>query len=103
MQAAENEKSGMSVYLAVYAGILALAGLQIVIAYQHLETGRLLFRMLSVAVVQAGLALLFFMHLRYERRSLLLALVPTTVFVLLMMNAIWTDSFRLLHLRPFAH
>jgi heme/copper-type cytochrome/quinol oxidase subunit 4 len=56
--------------------------------------------MLGVAVIQAGFGIMYFMHLRDERRNLLLALIPATVFVLLMMNMIWSDSFRLLHMRP---
>jgi hypothetical protein len=32
-----------------------------------------------------------------------LSLIPAVIFVLLMMNMIWSDSFRLLHMRPFAH
>ena len=94
-------KIGFKVYLMVYGALLLLSGLQVILAYQHVETGRLLFRMISLAIIQAGLAVLFFMHMRYERRTLLVALVPATIFVLLMMNMIWTDSFRLLHLRPF--
>jgi hypothetical protein len=31
-----------------------------------------------------------------------LALIPATLFVLMMMNMIWSDSFRLMHMKPFA-
>ncbi len=86
--------------LVVYACILALSGLQIVLAYHHTPGTQLLIRMLGVAVIQAGFGVMYFMHLRDERRNLLLALIPATVFVLLMMNMIWSDSFRLLHMRP---
>jgi len=44
---------------------------------------------------------IYFMHLLDERKNLQLALIPATIFVLLMMNMIWSDSFRLLHMRPF--
>jgi cytochrome c oxidase subunit IV len=58
--------------------------------------------MLAVALIQAGLAVMFFMHLHAEQRNLTLALIPGTIFVVLMMNMIWSDSFRLLHMSPFA-
>jgi len=45
--------------------------------------------------VEAGLALLFFMHLWAENRGLLWFVVVFTVFVLLAMQYGWTDSFRL--------
>ena len=60
-------------------------------------------RMLLLAIIQAGLAVTFFMHMRSEKRSLALFLLPAAVFVLAMMNMIWSDSFRLLNMRPFAH
>jgi hypothetical protein len=44
---------------------------------------------------------MFFMHLRDELPSLRLALIPATIFVLLMMNMIWSDSVRLSHMRSF--
>lgn len=87
--------------LVVYLCILALSGVQVVMAYQHAEGTQLLVRMLAVAVIQAGLAVMYFMHLRSEQRNLRLALIPATIFVMLMMNMIWSDSFRLLRMNPF--
>ena len=99
---ATGKLTGLAGDVIVYVCILALAGLQLVIAYGHAEVGQLFVRMLAVAVVQAALAVMFFMHLKAERRSLALSLGLYTIFVLLMMNMIWSDSFRLLHMRPFA-
>jgi cytochrome c oxidase subunit IV len=58
--------------------------------------------LLALAVCGGALAVMYFMHLAQERRSLFLTLIPAVIFVLLMMNMIWSDSFRLLHMRPFA-
>ena len=100
MNTADRANGSLKTDIIVYVTILALSGLQIVLAYH--STGRqLLVRMLVVAVIQAGLGVMYFMHLLDERRSLRLALIPGTGFVLLMMNMIWSDSFRLLHMRPF--
>ena len=101
MDAAKNQSGELTTYLVVYVCILALGGLQIALAYQHTEGPQLFFRMLSVALVQAWLAVMFFMHMRTERRSLVLSLGLYTAFVLLMMNMIWSDSFRLIQMRPF--
>jgi cytochrome c oxidase subunit IV len=57
--------------------------------------------MLAVAILSAALAIMYFMHMAQERRSFFWSLIPATIFVLLMMNMIWSDSFRLLHMRPF--
>ena len=88
--------------LIVYVCILALSGLQVLLAYQHAEGTQLLVRMLAVALIQAGLGVMYFMHLRNEQRNLRLALIPATIFVVLMMNMIWSDSFRLLRMSTFA-
>ena len=53
----------------VYACILALSGLQVVLAYHHGPGLQLMLRMLSVAVIQAGLGATYFMHLRDERSA----------------------------------
>ncbi len=95
MNPAEKSK-GNKVYI-IYAAIMALAVLQVVIAMQR---GPSLVLMLLIAVLQAWLAVTYFMHLGDERPRLALALIPYTIFVMLMMNMIWSDSFRLLRLRP---
>ena len=83
--------------------MLALAIVEVFLANQHFSPGALLPILLALAIFGATLALRYFMHLAQETRGLFLMLIPAVVFVLLMMNMIWSDSFRLLHLRPFGH
>ena len=90
-------------YLPVYFVLLAIAGLEVFLAYQHFSTVALIAVLLALAVAEAALAVMYFMHLAEERRALFLTLIPATIFVLIMMNMIWSDSIRLLHMRPFAH
>ena len=102
MTTAEAHKnSGMLNLVIVYLCILALAGLQFVIAYQNISASQMFVRMLSVAVIEAALALLFFMHLS-ENRGLLWFVAIFTIFVLLALQYGWTDSFRLLDGVPWA-
>jgi len=102
MSAPRNVKDNLKTDIVVYFVILALFGVQIALAYQNTQGAQLLVRMLAIALIQAGLGVMYFMHLRDERRNLRLALIPATIFVMLMMNMIWSDSFRLLRMRPFA-
>jgi cytochrome c oxidase subunit IV len=94
---AEQKNNGMGKYLVVYFCILALAALQFVIAYQNITAPQMFRRMLSVAIVEAGLAVMFFMHLWSEKRGFLLFVLVFTISVLLAMQYGWTDSFRLTH------
>lgn len=91
-----SNQGSMKSDLVVYVVILALACVQVFLLKGHL------FAMLSVAVVQAILAVFYFMHLGSEKPTLRLALIPGTLFVLVMMNMIWADSFRLMTMKPFA-
>jgi caa(3)-type oxidase subunit IV len=102
MTTAEDHKSsGMGKDLIVYLCILALAGLQFVIAYQSISASQMFVRMLIVAMVEASLALLFFMHLK-DNPGLKWFVLIFTVAVILGMQYGWTDSFRLLDGVPWA-
>jgi caa(3)-type oxidase subunit IV len=103
MATAEAHKnSGMGKDLIVYACLVALAGIQFFIAYQDISASQMFVRMLTVAIVEAGLALLFFMHLS-ENRGLKWFVLIFTVAVILGMQYGWTDSFRLSDGVPWAH
>lgn len=98
---ATHKGGGTTKDLIVFVCILALAGLQFVIAYQHISASDMFVRMLSVAVIEAALAVLFFMHLA-ENRGLLWFVGIFTVFILLAMQYGWTDAFRLTNGVPWA-
>ena len=95
--AAEHNREGIGKYLVVYFCMLALAGLQFVIAYQNITASQMFRRMFSLAVIEAAVAVMFFMHLWSEKRGFLLFVVIFTMFVLLSMQFGWSDSFRLVH------
>ena len=91
-----KKAGGIGKDVGIYICLLVLAGLQFLIAYQNLDSSQMLVRMMVVAVVEAGLAILFFMHLGSEKRGFLMFVLVFTVFVLLSMQFGWTDSFRML-------
>lgn len=82
-------------YYAIYVCLLILAALQFYIASLHLDTSAAFARMLFVAVVEAGIAVMFFMHLWAEKRSWFLFVVIFTVGVMGGMQYGWTDSNRM--------
>jgi heme/copper-type cytochrome/quinol oxidase subunit 4 len=102
MTTAEAHKNnGAGKNLVIYLCLLALAGLQFVIAYQDISTSQMFTRMMVVALVEAGVAVLFFMHL-WENRGLKWFVVIFTVAVVLGMQYGWTDSYRLIDGVPWA-
>jgi heme/copper-type cytochrome/quinol oxidase subunit 4 len=101
MTTAEAQNNGARKDLIVYVCILALAGIQFLIAYQDISVSQMFVRMLVVAIVEGALALLFFMHL-WDNRGLKWFVVIFTVAVILGMQYGWTDSFRLIDGAPWA-
>jgi heme/copper-type cytochrome/quinol oxidase subunit 4 len=101
MNTAEAQNHGAKKDLVVYVCILALAGIQFLIAYQDISVSQMFVRMLVVAILEGALALLFFMHL-WENRGLKWFVVIFTVAVILGMQYGWTDSFRLIDGAPWA-
>ena len=99
----EIHKGGLGKDLVIYVVILIIAGLQFAIAYQHIDGEQMFARMLALAMLEAGLAVLFFMHLWMETRRLLLFVAIFTLFVLATMNYLWPDSFRILVGAPFSN
>jgi caa(3)-type oxidase subunit IV len=104
MSTAEQQSGGLGTDIIVYLCLLALAALQIIQAYSASGEGRgLVARLLVVAIIQALIAVLFFMHLKSARSSLVWFVAVFTLFVLAAMQYGWTDSFRIINGVPFAH
>ena len=91
---------GMKLYVAIWMGLLLIVAVEVALTYARLLTGTLLAAFLALALLEAGLGVMYFMHLRYERRNLFWSLIPGLLFVLIMMNHLWPDALRLLRLRP---
>jgi len=86
---------GMRLYVTVWLGLLLIVGVEVALTYAGLPTGILLSALLALALVAAALGVLYFMHLRYERRLLFWSLIPALIFVFIMMNQFWSDAHRL--------
>lgn len=88
----------MRLYVGVWIGLLLIVAIEVALTYAHLPVGTLLAALLTLAIIEAALGVMIFMHLRYERRVLFWSLIPGLIFVLLMMNQLWSDAYRLLSL-----
>jgi cytochrome c oxidase subunit IV len=88
------------VYVLVWLGLLLIVATEVALTYAHLSPGTLLALLLGLALLEAGLAVMYFMHLKYERRILFWSLIPGLIFVLFMLNQLWFDAVRLRSLQP---
>jgi cytochrome c oxidase subunit 4 len=87
----------MKLYVVVWIGLLLIVAVEVGLTYARLPAGTLLGLLLLLAGLEAGLGLLYFMHLKYERPSLFWSLVPALVVVLVLMDHFWPDALRLMH------
>ena|ERR1700693_2376439 len=94
-----QHEPGMGGYIGIWIGLLLIVGIEVFLTLQGLPTYRLLAILLILAFIEAGIGLFYFMHLKYEQRSLVWSLTPAVVFVLFMMNHIWPDAYRLTSLK----
>lgn len=96
----EHVAGSKRVFIFVWGWLLALTAVEVVLAYQHLPVKVMLGLLMTLSVIKASLIISYFMHLRYEKRSLTLTLMPALVFVIVMLFLFLPDSIRLYEMRP---
>lgn len=89
----------MKRYVVVWLGLLGIVAVEVLVTLVRPPTGVLLAALLVLAFMEATIALLYFMHLRYERRVFGWSLVLAVVITVVLMDHFWFDAFRLLHQR----
>lgn len=94
---------GMKFFVAVWIGLMCIVGIEVTVTYQHPSPRDLLAWLLVLAFVEAGIAVWYFMHLKYERAALVWSVLPAFIFVVFMMDHVWPDAFRLLRMRLLEH
>jgi cytochrome c oxidase subunit 4 len=85
-------------YLIVWFGLLVLTILEVILAYTTLAVTVMLVTLLSLSFVKTGLIVAYFMHMKFERRSLFWTLIPATVVCITLLSVFFADSLRILEL-----
>ena len=85
--------------LVVWGALLALTGIEVFLAYIHLDIRLMLIIVMGLSIIKAALIMAYFMHLKFERLSFVLTIVPALVVLLCLFAIFFPDSFRLNHLR----
>ena len=95
-----HEAGSKKLFLYVWFWLLGLTGVEVFLAYEQLGLKLMLALLMGLSIIKASLIISYFMHLRYEKRSLVLTLMPALVFVVVLLFAFFPDSLRLLNMRP---
>ncbi len=88
-------------YTFVWLWLVGITGIEVFLAYENLRPDLMLTMLIGLSIIKAALIMAYFMHLKFERFTLVLWLVPALVFCICMfLIFFFPDSFRALHLRP---
>ncbi|HEV2862993.1 MAG TPA: cytochrome C oxidase subunit IV family protein [Pyrinomonadaceae bacterium] len=87
-------EGGVKLFINVLGGLLVLTVIEVVLAYVHVPLTLMLTILIGLSLVKAALIMAYFMHLRFERMSLVLTLVPALVICICLLFIVFPDSFR---------
>lgn len=94
-----NRELAMSSYVGIGVGLMGIVGIEVMLTFQHLPTRTLLFSLLGLACLEAFVAVMYLMHVKYERPLLFWTIFPATLFVFVFLCYLWPDAFRMLNMR----
>jgi cytochrome c oxidase subunit IV len=104
-QSAEHAHVGGTTrtFLLVWFWLLAFTGLEVFLGYEQLALKLMIVLLMGISIAKAALIISYFMHLKYERRSLALTLMPALVLVIVLMFLVFPDSLQVLHMQMQSH
>jgi cytochrome c oxidase subunit 4 len=86
----EEVRKHLKVYWTIFGSLLVLTAITVAVSYVHLGTARNIAVGIFIAAVKASLVMLFFMHLKGERKGIFWTLYLTFFFFLCL---IWIPIF----------
>ncbi len=93
-----HETHSNRLYLTVWTGLLVLTIVEVILAYLALSVGLMLTLLMGFSLLKTALIVAYFMHLRFEKLSLVLTLIPALVICILLLFIVFPDSLRVLEL-----
>src|SRR5882672_3999201 len=97
---AEEHFSGTNkLFSTIWVFLLLLTGIEIFLGYKPMSIQFMLTILLGLSIMKAALIIAYFMHLKFERLSLILTLVPMLVICICLLFVSFPDSFRSFGLR----
>ena len=93
-------EGGVKLFGMVLFGLLVLTVIEVALAYIEVGLVLMLTILIGLSVIKAGLIMAYFMHLKFERQSLVMALVPALVVCICLLFIFFPDGLRLRNIRP---
>ena len=87
-------EGGVKLFINVLLGLLVLTVVEVFLAYIHVPLHIMLTLLIGLSLVKAAMIVAYFMHLRFERLSLVLTLIPTLAVCICLLFIVFPDGFR---------
>ena len=95
----EHFAGSNKLFISIWVWLVVLTLLEIFLAYKPMSIHIMLTILIGLSVIKAALIMAYFMHLKFERLSLIITLVPMLVVCILLLFVFFPDSFRSAGLR----
>jgi cytochrome c oxidase subunit 4 len=95
----EHFAGSNKLFISIWVWLVALTLVEIFLAYKPMPIHIMLVILLGLSIIKAALIVAYFMHLRFERLSLILTIVPMLVICICLLFVFFPDSFRSAGLR----
>ena len=97
--AEEHFAGSNKLFIWVWIWLVVMTLIEIALAYFEMSHVIMLTVLLGLSIIKAALIMAYFMHLKFERLSLILTLIPMLVVCIILLFAFFPDSFRSAGLR----
>jgi cytochrome c oxidase subunit IV len=86
-------------FISIWVWLVVLTLIEIFLAYKPMPIHLMLVVLLGLSIIKAALIVAYFMHLKFERLSLILTIIPALVVCIMLLFVFFPDSFRSAGLR----
>ena len=97
--AEEHFAGSNKLFISIWVWLVALTLIEIFLAYVTMPIHIMLTILIGLSVIKAALIMAYFMHLKFERLSLILTIIPALVVCIMLLSVFFPDSFRSAGLR----
>ena len=97
--AEEHFAGSNKLFISIWGWLVVLTLVEIFLAYKPMPIHLMLIVLLGLSIIKAALIVAYFMHLKFERLSLVLTLVPMLIVCIMLLFVFFPDSFRSAGLR----
>jgi cytochrome c oxidase subunit IV len=97
--AEEHFAGSNKLFISIWVWLVVLTLIEIALAYKPMSLVLMLTVLLGLSIIKAALIVAYFMHLKFERMSLILTIVPMLIVCILLLFVFFPDSFRSAGLR----